>query len=738
MKISLSNSLLLIVLLPLSSLAQLNNGGLYANFGVDADTRSNYMKYGLVTGAVSSDDWFAPSGTGYNVIDTSNAATYLAQLQAHNNISFSKRMSQLLYAKVNGKLWLDAAYGRDYSAASTAKDSTVFTISAKNGDNPTVWKGGVANTPNKNDLVDVYAHMRRDGTSVFDSLWFFTAITSYGNTGNAYYDVELYKNSFGYNSSTGTFSSAGTANGHTEWLFDASGNIIQTGDLIVALSFYPGSPPDVDVRIWVSQTTFNNYYGGALTPAYFDFNGSYSSSSGGYGYASIVSKTGTTAFGAGISNYTGSALNDTTYATPWGSNSSTTGWSMNYQIMQLNEVGLNLTRIGLDPALYRSTLNPCQSLFSNIFFASRSSSSFTANLQDFVTPLTFLRPAVMDYTESGDTLRCNHQTGVLNLTNVSTAGYYTWKTLNGGVISGANSDSSQVDVSKPGTYIVSASPATGCPPTRVDTLVVPIDTFPPIASAFSGLSGYQIALYGGNEIASNYPTPFGGSKGLLWNWNGPDSFSSTSQSPYTDTVWGTYNLTVTEKRNGCTATASTTISRVMFTFLLDHGLQLQGNYNSGSVSLDWQDQAPGQDISYTVERSSGNGGFQAIGTVSDVFKFIDANPVSGNNFYRIKATSGSGEAYYSPTITIATGSSGLQSVTLIANDPGQVSLLVKTTAACNGALVEYSIVGQTLEKKMVSLAEGTTTIDLPSVATPSAKVIALYLNGKLAWSQKIF
>jgi hypothetical protein len=43
-------------LLPKSGLCQLNNGGLYANFGVDADTRSNWMKYGLVTGAVSSDD----------------------------------------------------------------------------------------------------------------------------------------------------------------------------------------------------------------------------------------------------------------------------------------------------------------------------------------------------------------------------------------------------------------------------------------------------------------------------------------------------------------------------------------------------------------------------------------------------------------------------------------------------------------------------------------------------------
>src|SRR5882757_6089449 len=178
--------LLLAALLPFTGSAQLNNGGLNAFFGVDADTRSNYLKYGPLTGAILSDDWFAPSGVGNNVIDTANSASYLSLLQSGANLSFSKRMSQLLYAKINGRLWLDAAYGRDYEAAASLKDSTTFTIAAKNGDNPNVWLGGLASTPNKNDLVDVYAHMRRDGLTAYDSLWFFTGITAYGNAANSY------------------------------------------------------------------------------------------------------------------------------------------------------------------------------------------------------------------------------------------------------------------------------------------------------------------------------------------------------------------------------------------------------------------------------------------------------------------------------------------------------------------------------------------------------------------------
>ena len=655
--------LLLASLSPLAGIAQLNNGGLNAMFGIDADTRSNYMRFGALSGAVLSDDWFSPSGSGNNVIDTSSASTYLSLLQSGANIIFSKRMSQLLYAKIGGKLWLDAAYGRDYVAAQSLKDSTTFTFAAKNGDNPNVWQGGLASTPTKNDLVDVYAHMRRDGLTVYDSLWFMTGITAYGNAANSYYDVELYKKSFGFNPASGTFSTAGTSGGHTEWLFDAAGNVIQTGDLIVAVSFSPGNVPVIDVRIWVSQTTYNNYYGGALAPKYFNFNASYSSTSGSFGYASIVSKTGTTAFGSGIANSSGTPSQDTTYSTPWGTANNSSGWNAQYQSEQFIEVGLNMTRIGVDPALY-STLSPCQSLFSNIFFKSRSSSSFTANLQDFVTPLTFLRQPVMDFAVKTDTLRCNHPTGTITLTNNSTAGYYTWKPISGGNISGANSDSSQLNINQAGSYIVSASPAQGCPATQVDTIVVPVDTSRPVASAAVGDISNTLYLYGGNVAASNYPTAFGGSQGLTWNWTGPGSFASGVQNPITDTVWGTYALTVTEKRNGCTDTASTTVSAALFTIL-----QIQ-------------------------------------------------------------------EPPLAPTVPAAPSEKFNEYIGGIG--PQSLSLIVTTNKECRGVLTEYTILGQVLNKQEVTFSRGSNTVSIPVRQAGSTQVIALFINDRIVWSQKIW
>jgi hypothetical protein len=729
--------LLAATLLPQVTLCQLNNGGLYANFGIDADTRNNYMKYGLLTGTVAGDDWFSPfSGNG--VIDTANAAYYQSLLQGGSNISFNKRMSLPLYSKVNGKLWLDAAYGRDYSAASSLKDSTTFTIACKNGDNPSNWIGGVSSFPNKNDLVDVYAHMRRDGVTVHDSLWFYAGVSTYGTSGSRYYDIELYKNNFSYNQGTGQFSTAGTDAGHTQWLFDASGNLIQTGDMIVAVNFSPGSAPVVDVRIWVSQTTWST-----VTPAYFNFNANFNGATPAFGYASIVSKTGSTAFGAGISNYSVTSAQDTTYAAPWGT-SGALGWSTQYQSLQFIEVGLNLSRIGVDPALYTALgSSACQSLFSNIFFKSRSSNSFTSSMQDFVTPLVFLQPPIMDYSLSPDTLRCNRQLGTIRITDNTTAGYYTWQTTNG-VISGTNADSSQVNITKPGTYIVSASPAEGCPVTRKDTVVIPIDTFPPIASELITLGGSYsyLQLWGGDVNACNYPTPFGGSQGLWWNWSGPQAFTSTIQNPQTaDTAWGTYRLIVTEKRNGCTDTVSKTVSIYDFSVLLANNLEVTGDYVNNSIILRWSDLKQDLAESYEIEKYTGNKDFAKVGTTT-LLSFADYHPLDGNNMYRIKAISKNGQVYYSGILTVVADAARRQSFYLTGNSPGtgEMTLVANTGKACNAVIVIYSLTGQKLqEKRSVQLTKGRNTIELPATdgRQMSIQVISLFINGQVAYSQKM-
>src|SRR5690349_7617535 len=149
----------LLVLLHCSAFAQLNNGGFHAFFGVDGDTKAGYLKYGPQTGNLNSDDWFSPSLSGNNVIDTSNAASYKALLQSGNNISFTKRMPVPLYSNMNGRIWLDGIYARDYivqlnsSGGFVSADSTAFPGGCKNGDDPSHWTGTASSTvPDKTDL----------------------------------------------------------------------------------------------------------------------------------------------------------------------------------------------------------------------------------------------------------------------------------------------------------------------------------------------------------------------------------------------------------------------------------------------------------------------------------------------------------------------------------------------------------------------------------------------------------
>jgi hypothetical protein len=579
--------------------------------------------------------------------------------------------------------------------------------------------------------------MRRDGLTAHDSLWLFSGVAAFGNAANSYYNIELYKKTISFNAATGKFSTAGTSGGHSEWLFDASGKVTQTGDMIIAVNFTPGIPPTLDVRLWVSTATYNTYFGGALSPAFFNFTSNYSTSSGLYGYASIATKSGSTAFGAGVANFSGTPAADTTYSTPWGTTNSTVVWTPNYISTQFIEVGINITRMGVDPALY-STLNPCDPMYSDIFFASRSSNSFTAQLKDFVLPLTFTQPPVLDFTTAGDTLRCNHTAGTLTLTDKSTAAIYSWKTLGGTSIPGSGSDSSQLAVTKPGSYVVYATPAEGCPVTAMDTIVVPIDTFPPKPSAIVGMSSGQLDFYGGDPVASNYPTPFGGSQGLSYTWTGPNSFSSGTRNPVTDTAWGTYNLTVTEARNGCTATTSVTALAAMFEVLMDNALQLRGNNGGRQIDLHWQDVDAAHDRTFTVERSDGSQDFRAIGT--GWLAFSDQQPLAGTNLYRLKVEALDGRIRYSPTVSVAFGRSAAKNIFLATSGPASPTLFVSTDQPCHGLLVTYNINGQILEKNDLSLGQGTNSIPV-SNPTPSVRhsvgVLALFIDDRLVWCQKI-
>ena len=655
-------------------------------------------------------------------------------------------MNVPLYTKSNGILLMDAIYMRDHTSA-LGFDSTCFGSAAKNGVDPRLWDGRPANVPAKTDFVDTYAHFRRNGTKVKDSLWFYTGVSTVGVQGERYFDIELFKNGVTYLPTSGTFNSAGTSFGHTEWLFDAFGNIIQTGDLIIAVAYNSGSAPVIDVRIWVSKLTLT-----ASKPSLFKFGTGFDSGVPGdaAGYATIVSKTGGTTFGSGIGNYSGNATADNAYSTPWGTTGAGGAWSQNYSQLQFVEIGLNFTRIGIDPAMYTTLFNTaCDRIFHSIFFKSRSSNSFSANLQDFAGPITFSVPG-LDYNISQENLSCIKTNASITLSSSSTEGEYTWTTLDGNFADTANK--SNIVVDKKGTYILTARLIEGCPQTRVDLITIPVDSIPPVASADLSLmeDGINIQLIGGDTASSNKLTPFGRSKGLLFDWKGPNNFKANVQNPTNNSTWawGNYELTITESRNGCKAIASVDVG---FFKIIDNGVgelgnaamqpvQISGISKNDVVELSWKKPAGSSFSAYEVEKEMKNGVFVTIGKVSiekSTHNYTDITPSNGINTYRLKAITKNGVSFYSAAVTVNAQGIFEKKMYLVKEGRDQYMLIANVEKAQTGNILVYGSTGQLLGSRTVHLNAGYNRIPVPSTTAPGVRIISLHSNNKLNFSQKI-
>ena len=727
----------------LTSYAQLNsNGGRHAGFSIDADTKAGYAKYFPAdTPYYHEDDWFADAaygGRGRGVLDTTGAALLKQQLQGGQNLSFIKRMSQSPYAvmpyvpagaaSATEQVWVDAIYFRDY----VDTDQTSFTTASKNGANPNTWKGGATSVGAKADIVDAYTHVRTTGRNpATDSVWFFAGVSTRGVNGSRYYDIEVYREKFSYDAATGNFSSAGTSNGHSEWEFDAAGNVTQTGDIIISVTFDNNGAPAIDFRIWVSQTTWST-----VKPSNFKFTKNFYTSNKVNGYAEIVSNSGSSEWGSGLANYSKTPANDTTYASPWGTVNTGGAWSPHYEHLQFVEVALNFSRFGMNPFNYVTSF--CQSPYSTIIIKSRAAASFDANLVDFVGPQEFTVKNIAPFTLTPDVLTCAKTSGQI-IIDATARNYYRWKTQDGTLLQ-ADSDATTFPVTAPGTYVVEATNFQGCGAMQTNSVVVAADWYKPVASISMGIKGAKQQLIGGNPNASNYNTPFGNSAGLLWNWTGPENFMATEQSPIVDPfVPGVYELTVTEKRNGCTDVARA----YFFGTLSGEKLTLQAKAEKDRVQLWWQHPAPQQEWMFEAERSSDGVHYTTIGRLPAVryhnaaLVHTDHTPPTGTVYYRLKGRKSDGSTIYSNVVNLHLAADKQQVVATrlynqlkvaVANSPaGKTDIRLVDT---NGAL----LLQQTIPNPNGQLQ---TTLTLPAAAVHKPLIVLVTVNGAVIGTQKL-
>lgn len=456
-------TLLLSVLLLINSLAsfsQITTPQIRAAFGVDGDLRSHYFNNFLQLG---NDDWFNQKtgtiDTGRFVIDTTGAAAIVARynsVPSSRDLPFYRSMRYPQYTVVNNRLLMDAIMIRDYHG----DDSTVFASgSNKNGDNPNDWSCPVSQgIPDKNDILDMFIHIRRAGPNSIDSLWMFGGLSLDNTSGNRYFDFEMYQTDIYYDRASRRFYGYGPDAGHTSWQLDAAGNVTSTGDIIFNASYQSSSLSAIQARIWVHVSTLS------ITPSQFSWSGQFDGAYNGcpYGYASIVPKT------AGA-YYTGLQCPNNTWGGPFSIVLQDNSLQTHYTGGQFVEFSVNLTKLGLDPVNLLGG-NVCGMPFRRMLVKTRASSSFTAELKDFVGPFDlFLAPRAE--LETGTPYICDTGSiASIYVRNPSPSSVYQWSTPNGNIVGSTVGPSITVD--RPGIYMVTQFLQAGCSEYASDTITI--------------------------------------------------------------------------------------------------------------------------------------------------------------------------------------------------------------------------------------------------------------------------
>ncbi|THU41387.1 T9SS type A sorting domain-containing protein [Niastella caeni] len=468
MKIRISERLPFLLLLASTSWvqAQVTSPIIKAKFGVDADVQNNWFNNGAYT-IENNDDWYYRNGSSSSsvfVIDTTGAGTITAQYASGIGLTtpFYRKMRYPAYTQLDGtKTLIDAVFVRDYHDI----DTTVFASgSNKNGMSPADWTCPDAQgVPNKNDILDAFIHIRREGPtlSIADTLWMFGGLVLEATNGNRYFDFELYQTDIFYTRSTRSFTGYGPDAGHTSWKFDASGNVTQAGDIIFSADYGSSTLSSIEARIWIDEASM------AITPVAFDWTGSFEGADNAaqYGYAGIQPKTGDPF-------YFGTANATTTWAGPFKLVRANNAVLTSYQANQFMEFGVNLTVLGLNPQTLMG-VTACGIPFSKVLIKTRASTSFNAELKDFIGPFDlFLPPRA---TAAADIPMYCGTTGIseIEVTNPYATSYYSWTTTDGHIIGATNGTSVTVD--QAGTYVVTQSLDNGCPAFSTDTVVIAYD-----------------------------------------------------------------------------------------------------------------------------------------------------------------------------------------------------------------------------------------------------------------------
>lgn len=155
-------------------------------------------------------------------------------------------------------------------------------------------------------------------------------------------------------------------------------------------------------------------------------------------------------------------------------------------------------------------------------------------------------------------------------------------------------------------------------------------------------------------------------------------------------------------------------------------------------ALNWRLTCLSSSITMEVQRSADTRNFRSIESITasqarcaEPFNYLDAAPLKGKNFYRLKMTDADGRVSYSPVVLVSNGESGLEFVGLypsVVHDKTALSISSDRPAVIEIAITDMSGRVISKNKHTVTAGSGLINIDCSKLAAGMYNITALTEN----------
>ena len=250
---------------------------------------------------------------------------------------------------------------------------------------------------------------------------------------------------------------------------------------------------------------------------------------------------------------------------------------------------------------------------------------------------------------------------------------------------------------------------------------------------FGTSTGAKIKIYTSTNGGTAW-TLFGSE--IVGAGTGCDNYSVTINNSAVNKIKFQNEVNTNYDIDNITITSTSTIVPVNFT-------SAKASLKNNGIIVEWNIANEVNVANYTIERSANGASFTTAGTViatgTSKYSWFDAAPLSGNNFYRIKATDKDGSVKYTSILRVNTVT-GSAAVNVAPNPVKGNKLTVQLSGVAKGnyTVSLYNNFGQQVYNKVIT-ADGASTTQ--SLSLPASIIKGAYnlqvINADVKLNKKV-